>query len=123
MAGEVCERGNETTLQRRRKKAHGTLYELSQHLEVNIIKMQLFFFIVVAILATVSAQRSAQQCAMKCNDMRTEVLTMQICRYVRSKKLPHGITTVVHVTSLCCYSIFDALFCLFSMFILFINLV
>ncbi len=43
--------------------------------------MRVVIFILLAVLALVAkAQITAGECAMKCNDMRTEVLTMEMCR-------------------------------------------
>lgn len=46
--------------------------------------MNVLVFLVLAIIALVAraAPPSAGDCALKCNDMRTEVLTMEMCRYV-----------------------------------------
>lgn len=45
--------------------------------------MQSVFYILVAInyLALTSAARLAGECAMMCNDLRTDVLTLEMCRY------------------------------------------
>jgi hypothetical protein len=43
--------------------------------------MRVIIFVLLAIMALVAeAQITAGECAMKCNDMRTEVLTMEMCR-------------------------------------------
>ena len=36
----------------------------------------------MAVLAAVCEARTAGGCSMECNDMRREVLTMEMCRYV-----------------------------------------
>ena len=47
---------------------------------INFVSMTLAVMIVLSIMAGTGEARLAGECAMQCNDMRKEVLTLEICK-------------------------------------------
>lgn len=52
--------------------------------------LMLVFAIFAACCARPGAARLAGECAMQCNDLRLEVLTLEICRYYNKSCTPFG---------------------------------